>query len=81
MRAKTEGIAPRLIRSSTSASRDVVSSPSVFVMPLSPAQITAVNEVVQILCTTPAGPRTKRKLGEMFMDLVDKDDLPEYYEV
>jgi hypothetical protein len=51
------------------------------IMPLSSAQITAANEVINILCTTPAGPRTKRKLGEMFMDLVDKDDLPEYYEV
>ena len=50
-------------------------------MQLSPAQITAANEVINILCVTPAGPRTKRKLGEMFMDLVDKDDLPEYYEV
>ena len=50
-------------------------------MPLSPVQITAVNEVITILCTTPAGPRAKRKLGEMFLNLVDKDDLPEYYEV
>ena len=50
-------------------------------MPLSTAQITAANEVINILSTTPAGPRAKRKLGEMFMDLVDKDDLPEYYEV
>ena len=50
-------------------------------MPLSPVQITAANEVISILCTTPAGPRTKRKLGEMFMELVDKDDFPEYYEV
>ncbi|KAF9644688.1 hypothetical protein BDM02DRAFT_3121491 [Thelephora ganbajun] len=50
-------------------------------MPLSPPQITAANEVINILCSAPAGPRAKRKLGEMFMDLVDKDDLPEYYEV
>jgi len=50
-------------------------------MPLSPSQITAANEVINVLCSTPAGPRAKRKLGEMFMDLVDKDDLPEYYEV
>lgn len=50
-------------------------------MPLSSPQITAANEVINILCSTPAGPRAKRKLGEMFMDLVDKDDLPEYYEV
>jgi hypothetical protein len=50
-------------------------------MPLSPSQITAANEVINILCVTPAGPRAKRKLGEMFMELVDKDDLPEYYEV
>ena len=51
------------------------------IMPLSQPQITAATEVINILCTTPAGPRAKRKLGEMFMDLVDKDDLPEYYEV
>jgi len=50
-------------------------------MPPSSAQITAVNEVINILSTTPTGPRAKRKLGEMFMDLVDKDDLLEYYEV
>ena len=50
-------------------------------MPLSSPQVTAANEVINILCSTPAGPRAKRKLGEMFMDLVDKDDLPEYYEV
>ena len=50
-------------------------------MPLSPSQITAANEVINSLCSTPVGPRAKRKLGEMFMDLVDKDDLPEYYEV
>ena len=50
-------------------------------MPLSTAQITAANEVIDILSTTPADPSAKRKLGEMFMDLVDKDDSPEYYEV
>jgi len=50
-------------------------------MPLSNSQIIAANEIINILCQTTAGPRAKRKLGEMFMDLVDKDDLPEYYEV
>jgi len=50
-------------------------------MPLPPSQITVANEVISILYQTPADPRAKRKLGEMFMDPVDKDDLPEYYEV
>ena len=59
----------------------LVPSHTLSTMPPSPAQTTAVNEIINILCTTPAGPRTKRKLGEMFMNLVDKDDLPEYYEV
>ena len=40
----------------------------------------SASEVTTILCTTPAGPHVKRKLGEMVIDPVDKDDLPEYYD-
>jgi hypothetical protein len=49
-------------------------------MSLIPAQKSAIEEVINVLTTTPV-PRGKRRLAEMFMDLVDKDEWPEYYEV
>lgn len=75
------GHAPLLIRLPTLATSVGCPSYPLSAMPLSPVQITAANEVIDILCSASAGPRAKRKLGDMFLDLVDKDDLPEYYEV
>jgi len=71
-------------RPPTSATASGITSASprpLFTMPLSPTQITTTKGVINILSTTPAGPRAKQKLGGMFTDLVDKDDLPEFYEV
>jgi chromatin structure-remodeling complex subunit RSC1/2 len=49
-------------------------------MILTPVQKSAVEEIINVLVTT-TGPRGKRRLAEMFMNLVDKDEWPEYYEV
>ncbi|KAI0735712.1 hypothetical protein C8Q76DRAFT_643187 [Earliella scabrosa] len=49
-------------------------------MPLSAAQKTAINEIVGAL-TGATSRRTKRRLAGMFLELVDKDSWPEYYEV
>ncbi|EIW86165.1 hypothetical protein CONPUDRAFT_140847 [Coniophora puteana RWD-64-598 SS2] len=49
-------------------------------MPLTPAQKAAIEELIGILSSaTP--PRGKRLLSTMFMELVDRSDWPEYYEV
>ncbi|KAG8220643.1 hypothetical protein J3R82DRAFT_2911 [Butyriboletus roseoflavus] len=49
-------------------------------MPITSAQKAAIEEIIDILVsTTPA--RGKRQLSAMFMDLVDRADWPEYYEV
>ncbi|KAH0838855.1 hypothetical protein J3R83DRAFT_7269 [Lanmaoa asiatica] len=49
-------------------------------MPITSAQKTAIEEIIDILVsTTPA--RGKRQLSGMFMELVDRADWPEYYEV
>ncbi|KAG2147502.1 hypothetical protein DEU56DRAFT_909485 [Suillus clintonianus] len=49
-------------------------------MTISAAQKTAIEEVIEILvATTPA--RGKRQLSQLFMDLVDRTEWPEYYEV
>ncbi|KAF9235837.1 hypothetical protein BU15DRAFT_77561 [Melanogaster broomeanus] len=49
-------------------------------MPITSAQKTAIEEVIDLLVsTTPA--RGKRQLSAMFMELVDRADWPEYYEV
>ncbi|EIW65096.1 uncharacterized protein TRAVEDRAFT_26037 [Trametes versicolor FP-101664 SS1] len=49
-------------------------------MPVSAAQKTAIEEVVRAL-TSATSRRVKRRLADMFMELVDKDSWPEYYEV
>lgn len=49
-------------------------------MPLDPAKKTAIGEVVDALLRMQA-PRGKRLLCGMFMDLVDRVDWPQYYEV
>lgn len=48
-------------------------------MPVSAAQKTAIEEVVRAL-TSATSRRVKRRLADMFMELVDKDSWPEYYE-
>jgi hypothetical protein len=49
-------------------------------MPISSAQKAAIEEVIDVLIsTTPA--RGKRQVSSMFLDLVDRADWPEYYEV
>ncbi|KAG2066762.1 hypothetical protein BDR04DRAFT_1106215 [Suillus decipiens] len=49
-------------------------------MTISAAQKTAIEEVIEIIvATTPA--RGKRQLSQLFMDLVDRSEWPEYYEV
>ena len=49
-------------------------------MPISAAHKAAIEEVVTAILTTTSR-RTKRNLSEMFLDLVDRDAWPEYYEV
>lgn len=49
-------------------------------MPLSAAHKTAIDDVISAL-TGATSRRTKRRLAGMFLDLVDKDSWPEYYEV
>ena len=49
-------------------------------MPLDPAKKTAIGEVIDALLGMQA-PRGKRLLCGMFMDLVDRADWPQYYEV
>ncbi|KAG1746902.1 hypothetical protein EDB19DRAFT_1688275 [Suillus lakei] len=49
-------------------------------MTITAAQKTAIEEVIEIIvATTPA--RGKRQLSQLFMDLVDRSEWPEYYEV
>ncbi|KIJ60553.1 hypothetical protein HYDPIDRAFT_117086 [Hydnomerulius pinastri MD-312] len=49
-------------------------------MAITPAQKAAIDEIIDMLiAATPA--RGKRQLSGMFMDLVDRADWPEYYEV
>lgn len=49
-------------------------------MTLTSAQKSAAEEVLDVIVST-TGPRGKRHLSAMFMDLVDRADWPEYYEV
>jgi len=49
-------------------------------MPLDPAKKTAIGEVIDALLGMQV-PRGKRLLCGMFMDLVDRVDWPQYYEV
>ena len=50
-------------------------------MPLSAAQKTAIDEVIEAITAEKAPGRSKRVLSEMFLELVDRDDWPEYYQV
>lgn len=49
-------------------------------MTLAAPQKAAIEEVIDVL-TTQKATRGKRVLSEIFMDLVDRDEWPEYYEV
>ncbi|KAI0666207.1 hypothetical protein C8Q78DRAFT_994933 [Trametes maxima] len=49
-------------------------------MPINAAQRTAIDEVVRAL-TGATSRRAKRRLAGMFLELVDKEHWPEYYEV
>ena len=49
-------------------------------MPVNAAQKTAIEEVINAL-TGASSRRSKRKLAEMFLDLVNKESWPEYYQV
>lgn len=49
-------------------------------MTLTPAQKVAVEEVLDAIVTA-TGPRGKRHISAMFMDLVDRTEWPQYYEV
>jgi len=48
-------------------------------MPLSAAQKTAIDEVITVITST-KDKRGKRNLSDMFLEMVNKDDMPEYYE-
>ncbi|KAI0757457.1 hypothetical protein C8Q80DRAFT_101939 [Daedaleopsis nitida] len=49
-------------------------------MPVSAAQKKAIEEIISAL-TGATSRRTKRRLAGMFLELVDRDSWPEYYEV
>lgn len=51
-------------------------------MTITPAQKTAIEEVIATILAVSAGSgRGRRQLSGMFMDLVEKEDYPEYYDV
>ncbi len=50
-------------------------------MAVTAAQKTAIEEVIDAIKTTTAPPKNKRILCQMFLDLVDRETWPEYYEV
>ena len=52
-------------------------------MALSAAQRTEIEGVIKALvdATAAGGARRRRQLAEMFLDLVDRESWPEYYEV
>lgn len=49
-------------------------------MPLTAPQKTAIDEVVRAI-TSAYSRRAKRRLADMFLELVDKEYWPEYYQV
>lgn len=49
-------------------------------MTIQAAQKQAIEEIINVLVHT-SPPRGKRQLSAMFMDLVDRVEYPEYYEV
>jgi hypothetical protein len=60
--------------------RSGVSSFSTAAMAISAAQKAALDEIINTIVTLKS-PRKKRVLSEMFMDLVDRAEWPEYYQV
>jgi chromatin structure-remodeling complex subunit RSC1/2 len=51
-------------------------------MPITPEQKIAIEEVITaLLAITTSRGKVKRQLAAIFMDLVDRTDWPEYYEV
>jgi chromatin structure-remodeling complex subunit RSC1/2 len=49
-------------------------------MTVTAAQRGAIEQVIDVIFNTSA-PRGKRHLSAMFLDLVDRKEYPEYYEV
>lgn len=49
-------------------------------MPMTPAHKTAIDEVIRAI-TSASSRRAKRRLADMFLELVDKEFWPEYYQV
>ncbi len=49
-------------------------------MAITNTQKTEIEAIIQILLET-STTRRKRRLADMFLDLVDRDSWPEYYEV
>ncbi|KDR68767.1 hypothetical protein GALMADRAFT_256616 [Galerina marginata CBS 339.88] len=49
-------------------------------MPITPVQKNAIEEVIAAVLSLTA-PRGKRQLAAIFMDLVDREEWPEYYEI
>lgn len=49
-------------------------------MPLSTEQKTSIEEVIEVITST-KDKRGRREISEMFLEMVDKNFLPEYYEV
>lgn len=49
-------------------------------MPITSVQKTSIEEVLAVIISATA-PRGKRVLSTIFMDLVDRAEWPEYYEV
>lgn len=49
-------------------------------MTISSAQKTEIEAVIKAICDATV-PRRKRQLAQVFLDLVDRDSWPEYYEV
>ena len=49
-------------------------------MPITPDQKMAMDQVLAAILAATA-PRGKRQLSAMFMELVDREEWPQYYEV
>jgi chromatin structure-remodeling complex subunit RSC1/2 len=49
-------------------------------MTLTATQKAAIEDIIHILCTTTAT-RGKRQIAGMFLELVDRTDWPQYFEV
>lgn len=55
-------------------------SPHILVMPVTEAQKTAIEEIIGIIKNVNQ-PKKKRKLVDMFMDLVNREVWADYYQV